>query len=181
MSVTLPVLVTMNVVVDRRADRAVRLAGGDVLSRVRAGLWVGEGGRRVGRVGQVPPAGVPVAVAVLVTEPSSRSAWVTVWAAVQVATAPGARVVTSADRCRVGVVVADGDAGERDVAGVGDDVLVADRVADRVVRVAGGDRLVDGQGRRLGGGDRDAVVSEVIGVGLVSPLNVSCPRRWRCW
>ena len=96
---------------------------------------------------RIPPAGRPVAVAMLTTEPSSRSAWVTVWDAVQVATAFGGEGGDVVDRGRVGVVVADGDVADRDVAGVGDDVLVVDRVAGRGVRVAGGDRLVERQGR----------------------------------
>ena len=41
-----------------------------------------------------PPGGVPVTVAVLITDPASRSAWVTVWTAVQVVDAPTARVLT---------------------------------------------------------------------------------------
>ena len=41
----------------------------------------------------MPPAGVPVALAWLVTEPVSMSAWVTVWLAVQIVEAAEARVV----------------------------------------------------------------------------------------
>ncbi len=76
---------------------------------VRAGLWVASavawsvGGTRL------PPAGVPVALAWLVTEPASRSAWVTVWTAVQVVVSAGAEGGGEADGRVVGVVVADGD------------------------------------------------------------------------
>src|SRR6476619_3883392 len=64
-----------------------------LLAMVRAGLWSAVavassvGGTRV------PPAGVPVAPAWLVTEPASRSSWVTVWNPKQVVLWVGARVV----------------------------------------------------------------------------------------
>src|SRR6478735_9078612 len=65
------------------------------LTMVRAGAWAASavalsvGGTRV------PPAGVPVAPATLVTLPASRSSWVTVWTAVQVVLPVGARVVAT--------------------------------------------------------------------------------------
>ena len=66
-----------------------------VLSRLSVGVWVAWAvAESVGST-SVPPAGVPVAEALFVTEPASRSAWVTVWTAVQVADSVGARVVTS--------------------------------------------------------------------------------------
>src|SRR6476620_74069 len=66
-----------------------------LLAIVRAGAWsavavaLSVGGTRV------PPAGVPVAPATLVTLPASRSSWVTVWTAVQVVLPVGARVVAT--------------------------------------------------------------------------------------
>ena len=66
-----------------------------VLSSVSAGLWLAVAVAESLASVSVPPAGVPVAEALFVTEPASRSAWLTVWPAVQVATASGASVVTS--------------------------------------------------------------------------------------
>src|SRR5580765_1186650 len=66
----------------------------EVFSTGRAGVWVAWAvAVSVGGT-SVPPAGVPVAPAWVVTEPASRSAWVTVWTAVQVVLWPGARLVT---------------------------------------------------------------------------------------
>ena len=102
--VTLPVLVTLWSCTSghRRPCRTTWSVDG--LVEGEDGRLGGMSGLGVGRVGEVPPAGVPVAVALLMTVPASRSSWVTVWGAVQVATSPGARVVTSqtgaASRCR---------------------------------------------------------------------------------
>ena len=105
-----------------------------------------------------PVGGVPVAVAVLLTEPAFTSAWVIVYVAVQVVDAPGASVVGRAgDRPDLGV--GDADAGQRHVAGVGDQERVGDRVAG-VVTVAvtstiGPGLLVQADGRvRDHDGDR---------------------------
>ncbi len=78
LSVTLPVLVTTKEYVTV-CPAEVTVVGFAVLAIVSAGSGVAvtvvvEGGD----VGGGPDGGVPVAVAVLVTEPASTSAWVTV-------------------------------------------------------------------------------------------------------
>ena len=71
------------------------LVGLTVLTSVIAGAGVGAGTVTVdgGEVTGPPAGGVPVAVAVSLTWPLSRSACVTVYVAVHVAEAPGASVV----------------------------------------------------------------------------------------
>ena len=87
--VTLPVLVTWNVYVTTSpaADTVVGVA--DLVTVNAAVCVAGTVTDDGGDTGGVTPAGgVPVAVAVLVTEPASTSACVTVYVAVQSTLAP---------------------------------------------------------------------------------------------
>src|SRR6476659_5852236 len=61
-----------------------------LLTSVRAGLWTASA-VALSSLEVVPPA---LAVAVLVRWPALRSAWVTVWLAVQVMDSPGSRLAS---------------------------------------------------------------------------------------
>ena len=93
-SVTLPELVSSKLY-DRTSPTESYVPVVVDLTIVRTGVCVAWAvSLSVGSV-RVPPAGLPVAEALLTTVPASRSAWVTVCDAVHVALSPGARVVTS--------------------------------------------------------------------------------------
>ena len=65
-------------VADLGARGGVRVAAGDGLGEGQDRALGRMGGLAVGRRARLPPAGLPVALAMLVTVPASRSAWVTV-------------------------------------------------------------------------------------------------------
>ena len=68
------------------------MPGVAVLTRVSAGFWIGDRPSRLSVFDVTVPL---LAVAVFVSEPASRSAWVIVSEAVQVIEAPGARVAVA--------------------------------------------------------------------------------------
>src|SRR6478752_584387 len=92
--VTFPLFVTTYVYV-MTSPTAAYVWGSALLTSVRAAVCVACAVAVSVAGVSVPPAGVPSAVALLVTVPASRSAWVTVWTAVQVVVSVGARVVAS--------------------------------------------------------------------------------------
>ena len=152
-----------------------------VLSSVRAGSWVAVivtlSLSEVIGVGLLSPLNVklPEAVAVFVTEPASRSAWVAPYVAEQVIVAPGARLAVGRAALVGRLVVADRERPvDGDVAGVGDEVAVGQGVADRVVRDRGR-ALVDRQRRGL-----DAGRGRAVGRVDEGPAGRRCRWRWRC-